>query len=216
MTARNTRKYPRIPARFTVEWRLGEKTSRARAAVLGGGGLFLEMESPLPAEAEISLRFRPARHLPLIQAKAKFLYFLPKQGAAFEFTEISSRHRALLLRLIEHKKGNRRQFPRVRLATQVQSEHTMLLTYSRDVSVGGMFIETKTPLPAESVLSVRFNLDPDAPVIVAKGFVTYQVKGFGMGMHFIEINPEDRDRIAAYVSRNMALAIPYKESRSDK
>jgi c-di-GMP-binding flagellar brake protein YcgR len=216
VTARNTRKYPRIPARFTVEWRLGEKTSRARAAVLGGGGIFLELTDPPPADAEVSLRFRPARHLPFIEAKARFLYHLPGQGVAFEFTEISSKHRELLLRLIEHKKGNRRQFPRVRLATQVQSEHTMLLTYSRDVSVGGMFIETKTPLPAESVLSVRFNLDPDGPIIVAKGFVTYLVKGFGMGMHFIEISPEDRDRIAAYVSRNMALVLPRKESRPDQ
>jgi PilZ domain len=216
VTRKNTRKYPRIPARFTVEWRLGEKTSRARAAVLGGGGLFLEMENPPPADAEVSLRFRPAPHLPLIQAKAKFLYHLPGQGVAFQFTDITSKHRELLLRLIEHKKGNRRQFPRVRLATQVQSEHTMLLTYSRDVSVGGMFIETKTPLPAESVLSVRFNIDPDGPVIMAKGFVTYQAKGFGMGMQFVEISPEDRDRIAAYVSRNMALAVPRKEPRGVK
>lgn len=216
MTRKNTRKYPRIPARFMAEWRVGQQTSRARAAILGGGGLLLEIDTPPPADADVLLRFRPAKHLPVIEARARFLYHLPGQGVAFEFTEISDRNRARLLRMIEHKRGNRRQFPRVRLATQVQSENTMLLTYSRDVSVGGMFIETGKPLPTDSVLTVRFNLQEGEPVVVAKGFVTYQVKGFGMGMRFIEISPEDRDRVAAFVSRNTALADPRTASKPPK
>lgn len=214
MTRKNIRKYPRVPVRFTVEYSIGDKTLRTRATILGGGGLFLELENPPSADAEILLRFRPARHLPLIKAKAKVRYHAPGHGVAFEFTEITPEHRELLLRLIEHKKGDRRKFPRALLATQVQSQDAMLLTFSRDVSAGGMFIETNKPLTTGSIFSVRFNLDDSGPIVVARGVVTYQVKKFGMGIQFIDISSEDRKRIEAYVNRSAILPEPKSESTS--
>ena len=215
MNRKDNRRYPRVPVRFPVECRVGEKNLRARAAILGGGGLLLEMETPPPEGAEATLRFRPAKHLPYVKAKARVCYHLPGQSVAWEFTEISGEDRHLILRLVEHKKGDRRKFPRVRLATQVQCETAMLLTYSRDVSAGGMFIETNTPLPNGSILTLRFNLDDDSSVI-AKGVVTYQVKKFGMGVQFIELATEDRKRIEEYVSQGKVLPEPKKSPARKK
>jgi uncharacterized protein (TIGR02266 family) len=200
VTRKENRKFPRVPVRFPVECRVGDKTLRARAAILGGGGIFLELKDAPEPEVEAALRFRPARHLPFIKAKAKVRYRLPGQGVALEFTEIAPQDRQLILRLVEHKKGDRRKFPRVRLATQVECEAAMLLTFSRDVSAGGMFVETKTPLPTGAILTLRFNLD-DHTSVVAKGVVTYQVKKFGMGVHFLDMSPEDRKNIEDFVAQ---------------
>lgn len=216
MNRKENRKYPRVPVRFVVECRMGEKTFKARAAILGGGGISLELEHPLLPGAEAVLRFRPAKHLPYIKAKARVCYLMPGQGAAFEFFDLSPEDRHLLLRLIEHQKGDRRKFPRVRLATQVQCESATLLAFSRDVSVGGMFIETNQPLPAGSLLTARFNLDNENAVVAAKGVVTYQVKKFGMGVQFLDLTPEHKQLIEEYVRRGRVLPEPKKGSTRAK
>ena len=105
---RENRRYPRVPVRFPVECRVGDNTLRARAAILGGGGIFVELKDAPEVGAEVTLRFRPARHLPYIKAKAKVRYHLPGQGVAFEFTEITPDDQERILRLIAHKKGDRR------------------------------------------------------------------------------------------------------------
>ena len=205
---KENRKFPRVPVRFPVDCRAGNMTVRARAAILGGGGIFLEMENAPPPGTEVALRFRPAKHLPFVKTKARVCYHLPGQGVAFEFAEISPDDRELILRLVEHKKDDRRKFPRVRLATQVQCETAMLLTFSRDVSVGGMFIETNTPLPSGSILTLRFNLDNDETGVIAKGVVTYQIRKFGMGVQFLDLTAEDRQKINAFVGLSKILPEP--------
>lgn len=204
VSRRENRKYPRVPARFPVECRIGDKTLRARAAILGGGGIFLELaDAPAPG-TEVLLRFRPAKHLPYIKTKAIVRYHLPGQGVALEFVDLPTEDRQLILRLVEHKKGDRRKFPRVRLATQVECEAAVMLTYSRDVSQGGMFVESTTPLPTGSILTLRFNLDNQTSV-AAKAVVTYQVKKFGMGVQFLDLTPEHRKSIEDYVAQNTVL-----------
>ncbi len=200
MTRKEHRRFPRVPVRFPVECRVGDKALRARAAILGGGGIFLELKDAPEVGVEATLRFRPARHLPYINVKAIVRYHLPGQGVAFEFTEIMPDDRERILRLVEHKKGDRRKYPRVRLATQVECEAAMILTFSRDISVGGMFVETDTPLPTGAILTLRFNLD-DRTSITTKGVVTYRIRKFGMGVCFLDLKPEARKSIEDYVAR---------------
>lgn len=211
MARKEHRRFPRVPVRFPVECRVGDNALRARAAILGGGGIFLELKNAPEPGVEAILSFRPAKHLPMIKAKAKVRYHLPGQGVAFEFTEIAPDDRELILRLVEHKKGDRRKHPRVRLATQVECEAAMILTFSRDVSVGGMFVETGTPLPAGAILTLRFNLD-DQTSVVAKGVVTYQIRKFGMGVHFLDLSPEDRQKIEHYVAQGTVVPRPAKKA----
>ena len=204
MSRKENRKYPRVPVRFNVECRTGSRTLRARAAILGGGGIFLELANAPPVGAEVFLRFRPAKHLPLVKGKAVIRYHLAGQGVALEFTDMTPEDRQIVLRLVENKKDERRQFPRVRLATQVESQDAVMLTFSRDVSQGGMFIESTSPLPTGSILTLRFNLD-DQTNIVAKAVVTYQVRKFGMGVQFLDLTPDNRKCIADYVARNTVI-----------
>ena len=83
------RQYPRLSLRFPVEYAGKEGASRCFASTLGGGGLFLSEVSGLEPGNEISLRFRPAKHLPVIQAKGDVRYVLEGKGAAVAFTEIN-------------------------------------------------------------------------------------------------------------------------------
>jgi len=193
------RQYPRLKVRIPVEYTAGEVWYRCVAITLGGGGLFLTQVTGLESGKEISIRFRPAKHLPVVKAKALVRYLVAEQGAGIELTEISAADRQRLLRLIHQKSGDRRLQRRARLATQVQCEQTMTLAFSHDISPGGMFIETTDLMPVGSLLTVRFNLNNLDRVVTATAHVAYHIEKLGMGVLFSEIDPEDRDAIQEYV-----------------
>ncbi len=179
--------------------------------MVGGGGIFIESPHLIPLETEVVMRFRPAKHLPLFQATGRVCYHVEGKGTALEFIAISPEQRGLLLHWIHHRIGNKRQYPRVRLATQVSCDDSMILAFSRDVSRGGMFVETRDALPTGSRLNLRFNLDADGPAVVASGVVTYQVEKMGMGIQFVDMSSEDRQRIKDFVAA--ALTPPAKKRR---
>jgi len=196
----SARRYPRVPAKFAVEYTVGDRKVRARASTLGGGGLFLEGPQELAQGSEVVVRFRPAKHLPFVEARAKVCYVVPGQGTGLEFTEISSEHHQIILRLIHRKTANRRQLPRVPLATQVQCKECMAVAFSRDVSAGGMFVETSVPCETGARVDLRFHLNDGGPIVVAVAEVKYLVPKLGMGVEFLELSPADRQRLENYVA----------------
>ncbi len=208
MAQRYTRKYPRIPADFTVQILLNNQTYRERASAMGGGGLFLSVqELPMPTlGTELTIQFRPAKHLPIIKVKVKVCYAVEGEGIAVEFLEIDPEHRRLLLQFIHNKMGNRRKHPRAHLATQIECEESMSLAFARDISVGGMFIETSDPMPVGSRLTLRFNLEENEPIVEVTAEVTYPVGRMGVGVQFLEVKPEDLQRIDHYVAKTQAMA----------
>jgi Tfp pilus assembly protein PilZ len=199
-----SRMYPRVYTVFSVEYTLGDRTVRTRASSLGGGGLFLQGQS-LSEGTEISLRFRPARHLPVMQVRGKICYTLPGKGSGVEFVEIRHEDLQMILRLIHSKTASRRRHPRVPLATQIYCQECMSLAFSRDVSRGGMFVETRDPLPIGSEITLRFHLNDSGPIVVALAEVKYHVTKLGMGVHFLELSPADRKRIDDYVAKASTL-----------
>ena len=208
MKRKEIRKYPRVPATFTVDCTTREKTVRGHASTLGGGGLFLQGAQSFPLGAEIDVRFRPARHLPFLQAKARVCYVIPEKGSGVEFVQITPEQQHLILRLIHHKTSNRRKFPRAALATQIYSEDAMSLAFSRDVSLGGMFIETQNPSPLGTEVDLRFHLNDGQPIVVAEAVVKYHVAKLGMGIEFTEMTRADRKRIEDYITKMPPLPEP--------
>lgn len=210
----DARKYPRVPTSFAVEYTVEDKKVRARASTLGGGGLRLLESQGLVPGSELRLRFRPAKHLPFIEVRAKVCYLLPGQGAGLEFTEIRPEDQESILRMIHHKTANRREFPRAPLATQIQCEGCMALAFSRDVSTGGMFVETSMPCEVGTRVEVRFHLNDGGPIIVTSAETKYIVPKLGMGVEFINLSPADRERIERYVEGLTAnLPTPTTDAR---
>jgi c-di-GMP-binding flagellar brake protein YcgR len=202
------RKYPRVSAHVPVRYSLGDKTLRGHATTLGGGGLFLRESGQLPPGAEILVRFRPAKHLRFIEVRARVRYQIPGEGVGLEFVEVKPEDHQLLLRFIHYRTGDRRNQPRVPLITQVYCEELMWLAFSRDVSVGGIFVETKHPVSPGMRLTIRFHLEEGDPIVEAMGVVRYVVPKLGVGVQFVDIEPVDRKRLAEYVSKTPALPDP--------
>ena len=208
MDKKPIRKYPRVAARFPVRYSVGERALRGHATTLGGGGLFLQESGQLPPGAEIQVRFRPAKHLRSIEALARVRYQIPGEGVGLEFVEVRPEDHQLLLRFIHYRTGDRRRHPRVPLITQVYCDELMWLAYSRDVSVGGMFVETKNEVAPGAHLNLRFHLEEGDPIVEAIGVVKYVIPKLGVGVQFYDIEPGDRKRLAQYVGKTPALPEP--------
>ncbi len=200
--ARNyLRKYPRKRVYIPVECNAAEARVETHAWAMGGGGLFLGISQNIPLGSELLVRFRPAAHLPMIEAKAAVRYALPGQGIGIEFIEITPEHRQIILLQVGQRMAESRRFPRAALAVQVEHEKGTLLGTSKDISVGGMFIESKAAAPASETLRVRFHLDNEGPIIVATAAVRYAVAGRGFGVQFTDLAPADKKRIGEYVAQ---------------
>ncbi len=208
MEKKPIRTYPRVAARFPVRYSVGGMTFRSHATTLGGGGLFLQATGQLAPGTEILLRFRPAKHLRFIEAPAKVRYQIPGEGVGIEFVEVRQEDHQLLLRFIHSRTGDRRRHPRVPLVTQVYCEELMWLAFSTDVSMGGMFVETKHQAATGTRLTIRFHLQEGDPIMEAIGVVRYVVPKLGVGVQFVEIEPIDRKRLTEYVSKTPALPDP--------
>ncbi len=195
------RKYPRTSVDLPALCFSEGATYQARVSTLGGGGLFLNLPQPLTPGTEFCVRFRPARHLPTIEARAKVVYQLGDQGIGIEFTDIRPEDRQVILRLILHRMGVERKYPRKPFVAQVEHDAGATLGFSRNLSVGGMFIEINEPPPEGSSLKLRFYLDDGGPIVTVAAEVRYVVKGLGMGVQFVDLPPADRSRIDVYVTR---------------
>ncbi|NIQ94681.1 MAG: TIGR02266 family protein, partial [Desulfuromonadales bacterium] len=87
-------------------------------------------------------------------------------------------------------------------------EEQTLRDYTVNLSTGGVFIETDTPLPADTPLQIRFDLPGRAVPIECRGEVAWvnrldkPIKAklpAGMGVQFIDLSLEDLGDIREYV-----------------
>lgn len=70
-----------------------------------------------------------------------------------------------------------------------------------DISEQGMFIATPDVFMKGSILDLKFRLfNQDQPISV-KAEVRYVHEGMGMGVRFMNLKPEDRERIKKFVER---------------
>ena len=94
-----------------------------------------------------------------------------------------------------------RQHPRVPLLTQVESHSPALasLGRARNLSVGGILIETPETLPEGSDVIVRFFVPPGQQPVEAVGRVVRAEPGRSMGIAFLGLPASYRQRILHYV-----------------
>lgn len=190
---------------FPVEFTAGEKTSKARATILGGAGLFLLLRTDhdLQRGETLTVVFRPGKNVPKIEARA-IVRSRSDEGVGIEFTSMRPDHHQAVLRFIHEKMEEKRKDSRAPFVAQVHYQGGTFLGLSKNISAGGMFIETKESLPVGTKLEMRFHLDDGDPIVVAMGEVMYQVNKLGLGVRFVDLRPEDEDRIEDYVAKGIA------------
>ena len=195
------RRFPRVKVDLAVTCKVAGKNRRCRIAELGGNGFLLKIPDHLAPDTELDVRFWPRRRHPSIGARARVRYQVPGRGYGMEFAAISPDDRQIILRFVLSRLREKRRYPRKPFVVQVVHGKEHSLTYSRNISVSGMYLGTKGPLAAGSIATLRFPLDDGGPTIEATGEVRYSVKGHGMGLKLIAIKSEDQSRIDFYVSK---------------
>ncbi len=106
----------------------------------------------------------------------------------------------------------RRSYPRAVLcvtvtATGISSTFT---EFTYDVSEGGVFVETDTPLESGTAVELEFTLPEEEEPVRAKGGVVHSLsrdrasgdRRTGMGIQFSEISDSDVDKIRKYVNQS--------------
>ncbi|MFQ5723629.1 MAG: PilZ domain-containing protein [Terriglobia bacterium] len=99
--------------------------------------------------------------------------------------------------------ADRRTAKRASLVTQIRTSSggQTLVGYSRDISIGGVFVETEDPPEKGSELALRFRLAPDSPIREARATVVYRLPGEGMGLRFLDLPDELRQAIEQFVTQ---------------
>jgi PilZ domain len=72
-------------------------------------------------------------------------------------------------------------------------------SHVRDISVGGIFIETQKRLPIDATVELNFLVEDGS--IVVKAAVRYVLPGVGVGLQFENIRTEDQPHFVAMMKR---------------
>jgi PilZ domain len=106
----------------------------------------------------------------------------------------------------------RRQFPRhaCRIEAEVtpQGHSSSLPGKITDIALGGCYVETLTPLPVETSIKLVFGQE-DTTVRVT-GMVRSSQMGFGMGVLFTGMSPENFEKLRRLIFSTEASATPSK------
>lgn len=107
--------------------------------------------------------------------------------------------------------------PRVDVDLEVQYRTAQEFTaaYAENISGGGIFIRTQRPLSLNREMQLRFTLPGLSRTFVVRGLVVWanpspSRSSFppGMGIKFMELDPEAKTIIAQFVQENLAAEVP--------
>ena len=71
-----------------------------------------------------------------------------------------------------------------------------------DLSIGGIYLETVSIFPDGTLMTLRFKLHhSDERPIEVQARALYGVQGLGVGLAFIDLSPENLERIQKFIDR---------------
>lgn len=105
----------------------------------------------------------------------------------------------------------KRNYPRASVSIRIQykdPQKGMKEAFTAIMGGGGLFIDTVSPLPVGTAVSLEFGLPGQSGLVNVDGQVVwvrpeFDPKGFspGMGVQFKKINEADREKIVEFVMR---------------
>jgi len=102
------RDYPRAPVSIRIQYRAGQKGAKEGfTAIMGGGGLFIDTVSPLPAGTDVSLEFGLPGQAASVHVEGQVVWvraeFDPKgfsPGMGIQFKTINESDREKIMQFI--------------------------------------------------------------------------------------------------------------------
>ena len=109
---------------------------------------------------------------------------------------------------------DRRQYQRVSVETEVWlgQDGVFARTTERltNLSLGGAFIETRSGSRVNEIFSLRFALESD---YIASTVVVRNVQiGVGMGVEFLDLSPEGREKLEAFLKSQVPTPAGYRRN----
>lgn len=105
----------------------------------------------------------------------------------------------------------RRAHPRVATNIEIvfREAGSLIKSYMLNVSNGGIFIKTDHPLALDTMVGLCIQLPGEKEKMNMEGRVVWanpKAKAFpaGMGIQFVNLSPEHKDKIKAFVEANLA------------
>jgi uncharacterized protein (TIGR02266 family) len=103
----------------------------------------------------------------------------------------------------------RRQKQRVQTTLEIMSSHSGVISNSRisNISINGAFISTQNPLPVDETFTIQLQLPGVAAIMTIDVRVVWRKTHSnstpsGMGIEFINIRPDHREKLAAFIEQN--------------
>jgi len=101
--------------------------------------------------------------------------------------------------------AERRESPRIPVEMWVEesTERELYFQRSGNLSTGGIYLENTIPHPKGTVVNLQFTLPGDTVPIKVKGEIVNAAAAdeLGMGIKFIEVDPEAQRRIEEFIQR---------------
>lgn len=90
------------------------------------------------------------------------------------------------------------------LPVEVRDARGFTLQSTRDVSTGGVFFDRAIPYPVGVEVELAFSLPGSKRTIRCRGEVVNvpDVHDFGMGVHFVDLSPIDREALEKFVGES--------------
>lgn len=179
--------------------------------------IFLDLLMP-DMNGDVVCRFvksnKGLKHLPVIMVTTKGDPESRErcaQAGADDFITKPVTQRDLFEKISKFIRVDKRAFIRAPLqVTVITSGQTFTFKdFTYDVSEGGVFVETDTPLAPGTALNLEFTLPGDTAVIKSSGKVIRAIQAgpttpgrrAGMGIQFLTVSDADSARIKVYVAR---------------
>ena len=210
----------RVPIVFPIRFAAGTQAVQTTTRELGEGGVYIRCLTP-PA---VGARLRMKLYLPGGPLDAEIQGVVRETSEAgfwAEFLELGPAERARILRLIDRKPrpaqpigavalqsapADARTFPRysARFAVRFANVQDFVLQYAANISAGGVFVETSSPPPMDSVMRVAMELPGGGAPVEAQAVVVHRVTPeqarqrntpAGVGVQFVDADDKFRERI---------------------
>jgi uncharacterized protein (TIGR02266 family) len=92
----------------------------------------------------------------------------------------------------------------VELWVEESSDRELYFQRGANISAGGIFLERTIPHAKGTVINLRFSLPGDGNAIEVKGEIVNvgeDATDLGMGVKFLDLRDNDRERIEAFIAR---------------
>lgn len=185
---------------------------------LSEGGMRIHTEFNFPLDRTVSLRLHLEEE---VDVNVRKVWEKPLVGGmnvyGLQFEELEDNSKTKLKKFLDQSfQENRRKSFRLEQILVVEltldDQMSRFGVFTLDMSSSGMRINHEQPLPEGRELNFRILLEPGQPPVVVKSQVSWQKENaFGhylIGLQFIELDDESRDRIDSYIESCVKRSSP--------